>query len=138
MTTLHEYKLYNCYIKIFELPIYKSKICFVKYKSLKGYQKGIDFLKDINVDTSIIDDIEWSKCYGFVDQKRSTLGTLHIVFMNVSHKDYIKYYKDTLSHEGTHLVQNICEHIGLEHHKRSANEHIAYLTGYLLNYLHSL
>lgn len=137
MTTLHEYKLYNCYIKIFELPIYKSKICFIKYKSLKGYNKAIDFLKDINVNVKEVDDIEWSKCYGFVDKKSSVFGTLHIVFMNVG-KDYLKVYKDTLAHEGTHLVQDICEHLGLEHHKRSANEHIAYLTGYLLNYLHEL
>lgn len=137
MTTLHEYKLYNCYIRVFEIPIYKSKVCLIKFKSEKGYQKALDFLEDIEVNTKEINDEEWTRCYGFVHKKKSKLGTLHIIVMNIG-KEYTKFYKDTLAHEGSHLVQDICEHHGLEHHKRSANEHIAYLTGYLLDYLHKL
>lgn len=136
MTILHESKLYNCYIQLFEIPIYGSKICFIKHKSLKGYLKAISYLKSINFDIDNIEDEEWSKCYGFVDKKftNKTLGTVHLIVMN-THSGYISKYKDTLSHEGSHLVQNICEHHGLEHRKGGHNEHIAYLTGYIMDYL---
>lgn len=137
MTIHHESKLYNCYIQLFEVPIYGSKVCFIKYKSIKGYKKAIEYLKSIEFDIGELDDPEYYNCYGFVHKEKTKLGTVQLIILNTK-KDYLKKYKDTLAHEGSHLIQSISEHHGLEYKKGGHNEHIAYLTGYLLNYLHTL
>lgn len=139
MITLKTSKLYNCYIHLFEVEIYGAKILFISHKSYKGYLKAISYLNSIGFDTDDFNSEDWSKCYGFVDKKctNKELGTVHLIMLN-THKYYLSKYKDTLAHEGMHLVQNICEHHGLEHRRGSHNEHIAYLTGYIMDYLCSL
>lgn len=134
MIILKELKLYNCYIQLFEVPIYKSKICFISFTSIKGYYKAIEFLNKLNFNTEIIKDPDYAKAYGFVLKDDYKDGTLQTIFINKG-KKYIKEYTDTLNHEGMHLIQNICEHHGLEHIKGKNNEHIAYLTGYIMDYL---
>jgi len=130
----------NKYIKVdfFKLPIYDSRICFVKHDGKRGYDQLVEFFKKLEVSNpEEYKDISWRNCYGFVLQERVKTGMLNIIVMN-GRRDYKPEYINTLSHEVTHLIDNLCKHHGLQRYKSGDNEHIAYLTGYLTDYLYKL
>ena len=119
---------------LFKVPIYDSRICFIKHDGNKGYDKALKYVESLGMDMHEYRDISWRHCYGFALSHQVKVGMVHFVFMN-NKKDYRKDYINTLSHEITHLVDHIAKHHGLTRQKDGANEHFAYLTGYLTDFL---
>ena len=137
MEVILEIKKKNFYLRMFILPIYSSKICFVRFNDDKGYDHVIKFLKGINVDCESYETSEYSDAYGFVAKEKTKYGIVHFMFMNMC-EEYKSDYVNTLSHETYHLVHNICSHHGLEFHPTGDNEHIAYLTGTIYSELNKM
>jgi len=137
MKVLHKYKSKDLLIHLFEIPIYDSRICLIKYENNKGYEDAIKWLEKIGLKDESYKTDEYRYAYGFVDKQKTKHGFLHLVFMN-NCKEYKYAYKNTLAHENFHLVHNICKHHGIEFIDDNANEPQAYLTGYLFSYLSSL
>ena len=131
------YKSINVFISVNKLPIYDSKIMFVRYNNKVGFNEAIDFCKKIGLNADEYATDDYFKAYGFTVKERSDLGYIHLLFIN-NKKDYREDYLNTLAHENYHLVKDICKHHGLEYTESGHDEHIAYLTGYLLNYLSKL
>lgn len=134
MKTLSKYKSKSLLIHLFEIPIYDSKICFIRYENGEGYDKAMEFIKRIGVDNSSYKTDEYLFAYGFTTKEKTKHGQVHFVFIN-NCKEYKDYYSNTLAHENYHLVHNICKHHGIEFNDEGDNEPIAYLTGYLFDML---
>lgn len=135
MKILHKYKSKDLTIDMFEIPIYGSKICLMRYTNDKAYDLALKFLEKLDIPIEDYDAHEWRKAYGYTFKERTNkYGYVHFVFMNKC-KEYKSYYENTLSHEIVHLVENISQHHGLTREDGEANEHIAYLTGYLFEAL---
>lgn len=137
MKPIHKYKSKDLTINLFEIPIYDSRICFLKYENAKGYEGAIKFVESIGVKDETYKTEEYAHAYGFVDKQKTKHGIVHFVFMNHC-KEYRPMYVNSLAHENFHLVHNICKHHGIEFIEESANEPQAYLTGYLLDLLYTL
>lgn len=137
MKVLHKYKSKDLTIQLFEIPIYDSKICFIKYENDKGYTKAIEFTERIGVKDEIYQTDEYRNAFGFVSKEKTKFGIVHFIFMN-NCKEYRKDYPNTLSHENYHLVNNICKYHGITFDAEGDNEPFAYLTGYLFQLLSTL
>lgn len=134
MKILHKHKSKTLTIQLFEIPIYDSKICFIKYDSGKAYKKAIDYIKRIGVQDETYEHDEYQFAYGFTTKEKTKYGVVHFVFMNNA-KEYRGTYSNTLAHENFHLVNFICKYHGIPFDMESDNEPYAYLTGYLFNIL---
>lgn len=137
MKTLHKYKSKDLTIQLFQIPIYDSKVCLLKYHNDNAYYRALDFAKKIGVDCSSYMSDDYLNAYGFVSKEKTKYGHVNFIFMN-NCKEYKAAYHNTLSHENFHLVHNICKHHGIEFNDDSDNEPIAYLTGYLFELLSTL
>ena len=137
MNTIAEIKKDNYNLLYVELPIYKSHIIIGFYKSISDYYTLLDDLKMIDIDLSEYKNENWFKCYGW---QISVDGEFkkHLVLFNISDANYTNVIHDTISHETYHLVQSLAVHHGLTINKHTPNEHIAYLIGYLSNYIHKV
>lgn len=127
-----EYKTDTLYICIFVVPIYESKVCFIKYKDGDGYLEALRYLEDLGIKTSEYKTDEYQFAYGFTFKDKGIKGWMHFLFINGS-EEYKIDLINTLAHETYHLISKISEHHGLEQTEGGDNEHIAYLTGYLYN-----
>lgn len=138
MDTLLQQKSKNVFIRLFKVPIYTSKVCFIRFNNRKGWDEAMLLLTKFG---TTIEDINTDECmfaFGFTTKEKTTKhGIVHFVFINNA-KEYKKEYTDTLSHENYHLIENICTHHGLKHEEDGANESQAYLTGYIFDYLSKL
>ena len=137
MEVLKTHKTKNVFIQIFKIPIYDSKVCFIRFNNRKGYDEALAFCEKIGIVTDEFNTDEWMFAYGFTCKEKTKYGFIHIVFINAA-KEYAKEYTNTLAHEHYHLIQHISIHHGLTQEDGEANEHIAYLTGYLFDYLSKL
>lgn len=131
------YKSINVFISVTNVPIYDSKIMFVRYNNKVGFNEAMAFCKKIGLNSDEYNNDDHFKAYGFTVKEKSKLGYVHLLFIN-NNKEYRSEYTNTLSHENYHLVKDICKHHGLEYTESGHDEHIAYLTGYLFNYLSKL
>lgn len=136
MKTLSTHKAENLLIHLFEIPIYDSKVCFIKYETGDAYNEAVEFADKLGVDVSSYKTDEYSFAYGFTVKEKTNIGYVHFVFIN-NCKEYKHAYTNTLSHENYHLIHNICKHHGIEFNDEGDNEPIAYLTGYLYQLLSS-
>lgn len=134
MNTIAEIKKDNYYLLYSILPIYKSHILIGFYKSLKDYYRLLDELETIGIDLQEYKNEDWFKCYGWQISINAE-SKKHLVLFNISDKTYLDNLTDTISHETYHLVQSIAVHHGLTMSRHTPNEHIAYLIGYLNNYI---
>ena len=134
MQIITQHKTRNLKVVVFKLPIYDSKICFIKHDGVKGYNQSLIFLEKLGINTDEYKEDSWRHCYGFAFSERVKLGMVQFLIIN-TRKDYMSDYVNTLSHEITHLVDHIARHHGLTRQKQGSNEHIAYLTGYLTDFL---
>lgn len=137
METLSQYKSKNIKIDLFEIPIYDFRICFLKYKNNKGYDEALLFCEGIGFKEDIYKTDEYRYACGFTTKQTTKTGIIAFVFIN-NCKEHKDIYINTLSHETFHLVNVICKHHGIVYDAESDNEPIAYLTGYLYNYLSKL
>lgn len=138
METIQEKKSKDVFIQFFSVPIYSSKVCFIRFKNRKGWNEAISYLNKLGVVTDEINTDEWMFAYGFTTKEKTTkYGYVHFVFISGA-QEYLKEYTDTLSHEVYHLIENISTHHGIKHEEGEANEPQAYLTGYIFNYLTKL
>lgn len=137
MKILHKYKSKDLTIQLFEIPIYDSRICFIRYENNKGYEKAVDWLEKIGLKDETYRTDDYRYAYGFTDKQKTKYGIVHFVFMNNA-KEYKDAYKNTLAHENFHLVHNICKHHGIDFLEDNANEPYAYLTGYLFQLLSTM
>lgn len=136
MKILHKYKSKDLTIHLFEIPIYDSKICFVRYNNENAYDKAVQYLERIGVKDESYKEDDYKNAFGFTDKQKTKYGIVHFVFMN-NWDGYRHAYSNTLAHENFHLVHNICTHHGIEFNS-GANEPYAYLTGYLFDILSTL
>lgn len=137
MDTILEIKKKNFYLRMFILPIYSSKICFVRFNDDKGYDQVIKFLRGVGVNCDSYEEDDYRNAYGFVVKEKTKYGNVQFMFMNGC-EEYKSEYVNTLSHESYHLVQNICSYHGLEFYPTGDNEHIAYLTGAIYSELNKM
>jgi len=137
METISTHKSNGLLIHLFKLPIYDSKICFLRYSNSDEYKEAVEFAKKIGVQDETLETDEYMLAYGFTDKHRTEYGFVHFVFLNNA-KEYASVYQNTLAHENFHLVHNICKHHGIDFIDDNANEPYAYLTGYLFQYLSTL
>jgi hypothetical protein len=137
MKIIHKYKSKGLTIQLFEIPIYDSRICFIRYENNKSYDKAVDWLETIGLKDETYKTDEYRYAYGFTDKQKTKYGIIHLVFMN-NCKEYKPTYKNTLAHENFHLVHNICKHHGIDFLEDNANEPYAYLTGYLFDILFTI
>jgi hypothetical protein len=123
------------FICLFKIPVYDSKICFIRYENDSSYAKALKFCEKMGLFTDEYNEDEWKNAYGFTFKERTTShGYVHFLLINKS-KEYIREYTNTLAHENYHLIEQIAVHHGLTREDNEPNEHIAYLTGYLFNLL---
>jgi hypothetical protein len=132
MENLIEYKTDNLYICTFVVPIYETKVCFLKYKDSEGYLEALKYLEELAVKIEDYKTNEYMLAYGFVINDRSKHGLMKFMFINGS-EEYKTEIVNTLAHENFHLIEHIIRQCGLENIEDGDNEHIAYLTGYLYN-----
>lgn len=137
MKTISKHKSKELTIHLFQIPIYDSKICFLKYDNDKGYNKAIECIKRFGVKDEVYETDEYRYAFGFVSKEKTKYGIVHFIFMN-NCKEYKKDYSNTLSHENYHLVNNICKYHGIVFDHEGDNEAHAYLTGYLFQILSTL
>ena len=137
MTILHKYKSKELTIQLFQIPIYDSRICFIKYDNGKAYQKAIEYIKKIGVQDETYETDDYQFAFGFTTKEKTKHGILHFVFIN-NCKEYKPYYSNTLAHENFHLVNFICKHHGIPFDAEGDNEPYAYLTGYLFQLLSTI
>jgi hypothetical protein len=137
MENLLEYKTDNLYICTFTIPIYESKVCFLKFTDTDGYLEALKYLEELGVKTADYKSDEYQYAYGFTFKDRGIKGWMHFLFINGS-EEYKPDLTNTLAHETYHLISKISEHHGLEQTEGGDNEHIAYLTGYLFNQIAEL
>lgn len=134
METILKYVEDNLLIVMFVLPIYETKICYIKYDTSDAYNQALKYCENIGINTNDYKSDEYMYAYGFTFKDKGAQGFIHFIFMNGS-EEYKEDFTNTLAHENYHLISKICEHHGLEEIDGGDNEHIAYLTGYLFNTL---
>ncbi len=134
MKTISTYKSEELSINFFQIPIYDSKICFIKYDTSKAYEEAIEFLKKIGVKDESYEADEYMLAYGFTDKQKTDYGIVFFVFINNA-EEYKEYYSNTLAHENFHLVNFLCNQHGIIFYEDEDNEPHAYLTGYLFQIL---
>jgi hypothetical protein len=120
----------NIRSKVFDLPIYTTKVIFVYSNS---YDLIIEFMANENIDEQTLRIIKSKDYKGLtcclLDKDRS----YHYLIVL---KDKDKYEEiDTISHEVLHMVGNILSTRGIKY-KRNDDEPYAYLTGYLNKEFH--
>lgn len=125
-------KTFEC--KMGHIPVYGTKVCLLKYSTEKGYLDAIALTESLGVKylEGEIDDLKDS--YGFVSAGKCNIGFVVFVFLNLK-PEYSEEINNTLGHENTHLVDEICDRVGLVKYANSNNEHLAYLTGYTMDLL---
>ena len=134
MEVIKQRKTPNLYMRTFVIPIYSSKVCFIRFKNRKGWDEAMKYIESLGVLTDELNTEEWMFAYGFCTKEKTNQGFIHFLFINAA-KEYSEEYTNTLSHECYHLVEHISTHHGLKHEEGEANEPQAYLTGYLYDYL---
>lgn len=134
MKTLSELKTDDLYMNFFQVPIYDTKICFLRYQNDSGYDQALDFCKKLEMDVSDYQDDGYKFAYGFTFKAKVKAGHVIFLFINAC-EEYKEDYTNTLSHEAYHALQQIMRHHELQTYKDSANEHIAYLVGSLNSFL---
>jgi len=118
----------NYSIKSRFIPIYEAKVIYCEYKE-GGFN---DLLSKLNLLYGMVleEPSEYEKCYGFCQKFKVNIGFCYFVFINTC-DEYKSVYINTFTHEVYHLIEKIKEHHGLVAVEYEANEHIAYLTGYI-------
>ena len=134
MNIISEYKNQGLGIILFMVPIYDSKICYVKYNTREEYDEALEFCEQMGLNTEEYRPNDYYDAFGFTFKDKTKKGTIHFIFMN-DREDYKEDFGNTLSHETYHLITNICRYHGLDVSDTTDNEHIAYLTGYIFDQL---
>lgn len=134
MKIVSEYSNQGLSIILAILPIYDSKICYVKYDTREEYDEALSFCEKMGLNTEEYRGADYFDAFGFTFKDKTNKGNIHFLFMN-DREDYKPDFNNTLSHENYHLITNICRHHGLDVNDTGDNEHIAYLTGYIFDQL---
>ena len=136
MKKLHQSTSKDYFIQLFEIPIYDSVVCFLRYNNKKGYEYCVKYCEGLGVEDmhELLGD-DYMNCYGFTMKEKTKNRIVSFLFMN-NCKEYKDSYINTLSHENFHLIEGIAKHHNLEDCEH--NEARAYLTGYVFNYLFNL
>ena len=115
-------------IKFRFIPIYEAKVVYCEYKE-GGFNNLLSKLNDL-YSITLDEANEYEHCYGFCEKFSTKIGFCYFVFINTC-VEYLPLYINTFTHEVFHLIEKIKEHHGLVSEEYKANEHIAYLTGYV-------
>lgn len=137
MEILTEHKSEGLLIRMFVLPIYESKVCFVRYDNSEAYSEALKFCEGLGLKTADYNTDEYLFAYGFVIKDKTDKGFVHFIFLNGC-SEYRTDLSNTIAHENYHLVTNICRYHGLVAEVDGDNEHIAYLIGYMYDIIEKL
>jgi len=115
-------------IKEHSIPIYTFKVIYVEYNP-EYFEKCLATIeRRYNFDVSSYKPLK--NCHGFAGMGPEGFR-LFLVFINDKKNRNSARYINTVTHEIRHLVDDVCIYFELIAVKNKANEHIAYLTGYL-------
>ena len=134
MNIITEYYNKGLSIILAIVPIYDSKICYVKYDTREEYDEALEFCEKMGLNTDEYKGNDYFDAFGFTFKDKTLKGNIHFIFMN-AREDYKDDFVNTLSHETYHLITNMGRHHGLDVHDTGDNEHFAYLTGYIFDKL---